>query len=173
MKSTTFMLLLSLLVGCAKIEYTKTVSKVDINKFFKKWYVIAGRFTFFEEGAHNAIEEYRWNKELSHIDIEFQFNKDSFSGELKKMNQTGWIQDKNSNAYWKISPFWPLKFDYLIIALADDYSWTVIGVPNQKYVWIMADDWKLSDTKLNEIIEHVKKLGYSVDDIVRVPHQYD
>lgn len=153
-------------------DYSQTVGQVELPKFMKKWYVIAGRFTFMEKGAHNAVEEYTYNEEKDRIDINFYFNKDSFSGRLKKIPQKAWIENSATNAHWKVSPFWPLKFDYLVIALADDYSWTAIGVPSQKYLWIMADRWNISDDELKKMIKQVEEQGYSVDDIVRIPQQW-
>jgi apolipoprotein D and lipocalin family protein len=154
------------------MDYKKTVSKVDLERFMKKWYVIAGRVTFMEKGAHNAVEEYRWNPKENRIDISFYFNKDSFEGPLKKIPQKAWLENKSTNAHWKVSPFWPLKFDYYVIALAEDYSWTAIGVPNQKYLWIMADKWDVSDTQLAEIIAKIKDIGYDVQDVVRIPQKW-
>lgn len=158
--------------GCANTAYQKTVPHVDINKFMKKWYVIAGRFTWMEEGAHNAVEEYRYNPKEQRIDINFYFNQDSFQGPVKKIPQKAWVEDQVSNAYWKVSPFWPLKFDYLVIALAEDYSWTVIGVPSQKYIWIMAERWEIGDEELRKIIEKVELTGYSVKNIERLPQKW-
>jgi apolipoprotein D and lipocalin family protein len=164
--------MMSFFFGCASAEYSETVSYVDLDKFFKKWYVIAGRVTFLEKGAHNAIEEYSYNVEKQRIDINFYYNKNSFSGPVKSLPQKGWIENETSNAHWKISPFWPLKFDYLIIALAEDYSWTAVGVPSQKYLWIMSDNWKMSDSQLEEIIRQIQSTGYLVDDVVRIPQKW-
>lgn len=165
-----FVLLFS---GCTSNNYQRTVSTVDLDRFMKKWYVIAGRFTWMEDGAHNAVEEYRYNDKEERIDIDFYFNKDSFTGEVKRIPQKAWVENKKTNAFWKVSPFWPLKFDYLVIALAADYSWTVIGVPNEKYLWIMADRPDLSDEELNSIIEKIKTVQYSVEDIVRIPQKWN
>ncbi len=164
--SSFFLLLFS---GCASNSYQKTVSSVDLDRFMKKWYVIAGRLTWMEEGAHNAIEEYTYNQSEQRIDINFYFNKDSFQGELKKIPQKAWVENKETNAHWKVSPFWPLKFDYLVIALADDYSWTAIGVPGKKYLWIMADRPVLSAETYGLILSKVKSVGYPVDSLVKVP----
>ena len=171
-KFFTTVLLLSLSLGCSSMDYTKTIAHLDKDRFMKKWYVIAGRFTFMEKGAHNAVEVYSWNSEKDRIDIDFYFNKDSFDGKIKKIPQKAWIINKETNAHWKVSPFWPFKFDYLVIAMAKDYSWTAIGVPNQNYLWIMADDWYFSDEKLSEVIEEIKKVGYSTKDIVRIPQKW-
>jgi len=125
-----------------------------------------------ESGAHNAVEIYTWNKKEDRIDIDFTLIKDSFEGKKKSIPQKGWIQNSQTNAHWKVSPFWPLKFNYLVIALADDYSWSVIGVPGQEWIWIMATDWKMDDEKLNMIIKRVADMGYSVDAIKRVPQKW-
>jgi apolipoprotein D and lipocalin family protein len=154
------------------MNYNQTVAKLDKDRFMKKWYVIAGRFTFMEKGAHNAVEVYSWNSEKERIDIEFYFNKDAFDGKIKKIPQKAWIQNKETNAYWKVSPFWPLKFDYLVVAMADDYSWTAIGVPSQKYLWIMAEDWYFDDDKLNQVTKKLKEVGYSTENIERIPQKW-
>lgn len=153
-------------------DFKRTVDYVDMDRFMTKWFVIAGRLTSLEDGAHNAIESYTWNEKKDRIDIDFTMRKGSFDGKLKSIPQKGWVQNYKTNAHWKISPMWPLKFNYLIIDLADDYSWTVIGVPSQKWVWIMAKDWDMNDKKLNMIIKRVNDMGYSVKDVKRVPQKW-
>ncbi len=170
-----FILILGLVfmsVGCATKKYTKTVERVEIERFMTKWYVIAGRLTFMEKGAHNAVEVYSWNKKDERIEVDFTFRKDSFEGELKSLPQKAWIVDSKTNAHWKVSPFWPLKFNYLVIDLAPDYSWTVIGVPGEEWVWIMAQDWKMSDETLQSIIKRLAESGYNTKDIKRVPQKW-
>lgn len=160
------------LAGCAGKPYESTVPKVDLDRFLRKWYVIAGRLTFLEEGAHNAVEEYKFNSEANRIDVNFFFNKDSFTGPIKTIPQKAWIENSSTNAHWKISPFWPMTFDYLVIALAEDYSWTAIGVPNKKYLWIMAQDWDVSDEELEIMIKKIKETGYPVGEVIRVPQKW-
>ena len=65
-----------------------------------------------------------------------------------------------------------LKFDYLVIDLADDYSFVSIGVPSQDYVWIMAKDWRNPEPTVDKAISRLEKLGYSTKDIVVVPHKW-
>jgi len=62
-----------------------------------------------------------------------------------------------------------LKLGYLIIDLADDYSYTVIGVPSRKYLWIMARDSSLPYDIYQSILTKVKKQGYDLDKIQMVP----
>lgn len=172
MKKLT-LLALFLSFSCSSMEFTQTVDYVNLDKFLGKWYVIAGRLTIFEKGAHNAIEEYRWNEEKQQIDISFTYNKNSFEGKKKSIPQKGWVYNHKTNAHWKIRPFWPLKLDYLIIDLAHDYSWTVVGVPNQKYVWIMSKQWQMSEKTLYHIISRLEAMGYNSENIKKVPQKWE
>lgn len=165
------LLTMTLMASCSE-KYMKTVDKVDIDRFMGNWYVVAGRFTLLEKNVHNGLETYTWNEQKQRIDIGFTYNKGSFDGKVVSLPQKGWIHNKETNAHWKVSPMWPLKLDYLIIDLADDYSWTAIGVPNQKYVWIMAKDWRNPGPVIDEALTRLKELGYNDKDIVVVPHKW-
>ena len=159
--------------SCAsKNSYMKTVDYIDMTRFMTSWYVIAGRLTSFEDGAHNAIEKYTWNEKEKRVDVDFTMNVGSFDGKIKSIPQKAWVYNKDTNAHWKISPFWPLKLNYLIVDIAEDYSWTVVGVPGQEWVWIMAQDWNMSDEKLGMILKRVSEKGYSVDKVNRVPQKW-
>lgn len=135
------------------------------------WYVLAGRFTFLETDAFNSVETYAWNKTENRIDVSFTFNKGSLDGEKKSYPQKAWIENHETNAHWKVSPFWPLKLDYLIIDVADDYSWTAVGTPNQKYLWIMARDPENAPTVIKKVVERLIKKGYSASIETTVVHR--
>jgi apolipoprotein D and lipocalin family protein len=137
------------------------------------WYVSAGRFTIFERNANNAVEMYRYEKQSQTIDIDFSYRKGSPSGKEKRFPQKGKVVEGSQNAHWKVSPFWPLKFDYLIIALAEDYSWVAVGVPNQKYLWIMHRKKEATRKEITDILDHVKAIGYNVQDIEYVPQKWN
>ena len=128
----------------------QTVDYVDLDKFMGDWYVIANIPTWFEKGAHNALEQYLWN-EKGYIDVIFSFNKNSFSGERKKLTQKAFIYNKTTNAEWRIQPFWPLKLPYLVIDLDKEYQYTVIGYPSRNYVLIMSRSKSLDKQTLSSI----------------------
>jgi apolipoprotein D and lipocalin family protein len=167
-----FTILLFSNLACSSVPYTKTVEELDFERFMGKWYVLAARGTGPEAEAYNSVEVYTWNEEKERIDIDFTYLDKGFEGKKKSIPQKGWIENETTKAHWKVSPFWPLKFDYLIIDIDQDYEWVIIGVPNQKWVWIMARNWKVSKAKLDSLILRVKKLGYRHDDIRVVPQQW-
>ena len=140
----------------------KTVDSVNIKNFMGKWYVIASIPTRFEVGATNAIEDYSWNEKQNRIDISFTFRQDHPAGEFKSIPQKGFVYNTKTNAEWRVQPFWPLKFAYLIIDLARDYRYTVIGVPKRNYVWIMARTPEMPKADYDEVIKRLQDV-----------HQYD
>jgi len=50
-----------------------------------------------------------------------------------------------------------------------DYQWIAVGVPSQRYLWIMDRKTKISDTKFEEIIARIDAIGYSTKDIREAP----
>lgn len=172
MRQLILMAFLTTLLSCGhQTKFTHTVEKIDIQSYMGKWYVQAGRFTPFEKDVTNSVEIYTWNEKKERIDIDFSYNKGSFDGKKVEMPQNARIYNKKTNAHWKVSPIWFLQFDFLIIAHAPDNSWTVIGVPDQSYLWIMTREAHPKPGLVDEIIQQVAALNYDVSNMVRVPHQ--
>lgn len=155
-----------------KLDRLETVGYVDLNKFMGDWYVIANIPTFIEKGAVNAIESYELDSK-GRVKTTFTFRKDNIAGPKKTYSPTGFIYDKETNAEWRMQFLWPFKSPFLIIDLADDYSYTVIGIPSRKYVWIMARDHKMPDDLYNNIISDLEKVGYDITKIERITQVWD
>lgn len=172
MNMNTTLILCVLTFSACNSTPPKTVDRIELDRFMGDWYVLAGRFTVFETDVHNAKETYTWNKEESRIDIDFTYNQGSFQGPVKSIPQKGWIENSATQAHWKVSPLWPFNFNYLVVAVADDYSWTAIGVPDQKHLWIMARDWKNPEPVIDAATARLRELPYNVENLTRVPHQW-
>lgn len=133
------------------------------------WYVLANIPTFVEKSCYNAIENYKLEPN-GDIDITFTCNKERLTGKLKEYRFKGIIQNKETNAEWKVQLIWPLRLPYLVIDLAEDYSYTVIGYPSRNYLWIMAREKNLSDTQWKTIYQNLESQHYDTSKILRVEH---
>ena len=161
-----------LLSACAaKGPEMQTVDYVDLDRFMGKWYVIANIPTFLEKDAYNAVETYTMNDDGT-IDTEFTFRKGGFDGEEKGFNPKGFVTDTESNALWGMRFIWPIKADYRIVYLDDDYTQTVIGRQKRDYVWIMARTPTIPDEEYAKIMEFVESIGYDTSEIQKVPQQW-
>lgn len=156
--------------SCSPTRYWKTVETVDLERFMGDWYVVAYRPLFLERNAFNALEHYSYNRNKDQVDITYTFNKGGFDGEEKCFPQTGRVVNKETNAHWTVSPLWPLRFNYLVLALDDTYEWTVIGVPSGNYIWLMARDPRLGKERIKEIMSMVDSSGYPAAEYTLVRH---
>ena len=164
--------LLLVLSGCAaKGPEMDTVDYVDIERFMGDWYVIANIPTFLEKGAHNAVENYALNDDGT-IATTFTFRADGFDGEEKEYTPKGFVIDDGTNAKWGMRFIWPIKADYRIVYLDDDYSQTIIGRQKRDFVWIMARTPTISDADYDRLIEYAASIGYDTSKIERVPQRW-
>jgi len=161
-----------MLAGCAtEAPELATVDYVDLDRFMGDWYVIANIPTFLEKGAHNAVENYALNDDGS-IATTFTFRKDSFDGKEKEHNPKGFVTNTETNAVWGMRFVWPIKADYRVIYLNEDYSVTIIGRNKRDYVWIMARSPSIADDEYNELVDIVIAAGYDISKLRRVPQQW-
>lgn len=155
-----------------RLEPLRTVPQVDLPRFMGDWYVIASIPTFLEQGAHNAVESYRLEADGS-IATTFTFRKGAFDGPEKRYNPRGFVQDRASNAVWGMRFLWPIKADYRIVHLADDYSVTVVGREKRDYVWIMARRPSLADNEYQALLRLIERQGYDLRKIEKVPQRWN
>jgi apolipoprotein D and lipocalin family protein len=161
-----------LAAGCAGgKEPLATVDYVDLDRFMGDWYVIANIPTFVEKGAHNAVETYELNDDGS-IATTFVFRKDGFDGKRKEHNPRGFVTDTETNAVWGMQFIWPIKADYRIVYLSDDYSQTVIARNKRDYVWIMARTPTIPEADYQMLITMIGDMGYDLDKLRKVPQQW-
>jgi len=169
-KTIPFLMIVFTISACTTGPPIHTVDAVDIEKFMGDWYVIASIPTFIEKEAYNAMESYRLAEDGT-IETTFTFNKGAFEGPLKVYRPRGFIQDKQSNAVWGMQFFWPIKAEYRIIYLTDDYAQTVIGRTKRDYVWIMARQPAMPEEDYNRILDFIKAQGYDLSKLRKVPQQ--
>ncbi len=163
-------LFLTIIYGCSNVKYKPVplVKYVDINRFMGDWYVIAHIPSYPEKNAFNAVETYKLN-ENGTIATTFTFNEGGHNGNLKILNPTGYIIDNQSNAIWGMQFIWPIKADYRITYLDDDYTQTIIAREKRDYVWIMARKPEISLVDYEKLVNFVESLGYEKSKIRKVP----
>jgi apolipoprotein D and lipocalin family protein len=145
-----------------------TVDHVDLNRFMGDWYVIATIPTPFEQGAHNAVEQYALADD-GHIATTFSYNKDGFDGPRKTMHAKGFVRADSGNAVWGMQFIWPFKADYRVVFLDADYSLTIIGRDKRDYVWVMSRSPQIAAATLDRYIGWLAELGYDTAKLVKIP----
>lgn len=156
------------LCQCASAKDYKelTVPYVDLANFDGDWFVQGHIHLWLDQGAINQVENYQM-KEDGKIGITFSYLKE-LGGETTSHHPKAWVVDYDTNAHWKVQFLWPFTSNFLVVRLAEDYSWTVISVPNKDLIWIMSRDRLMSDEQYESIVSDLRVDGYEVDSLERV-----
>lgn len=171
-KGVSLLLLMTMLSGCKDTaDPLATVAYVDIERFMGDWYVIANIPTFLEKDAYNPVESYALNEDGS-IATTFVFRKGAFDGPRKEYNPKGFVRDTDSNAVWGMQFIWPVKGDYRIVYLAEDYSVTIIGRNKRDFVWLMARTPQIDDAEYARLRELIANMGYDVGKLQKAPQSW-
>lgn len=160
-------------VGCSStgVKPIRTADHVDLDRFMGDWYVIAHIPTFLEKQAFNAVESYR-RLEDGRIDTTFSFNEGGFDGKRKTFNPTGFVLNTESNAVWGMRFVWPIKAEYVIVHVDDEYQKTIIGRSKRDYVWIMARTPRIAEQDMQQLREIIASQGYDLSKLRDIPHQW-
>ena len=168
---STVLALTLVLTACSSHPPMKTVEYVDLDRFSGDWYVIANIPTFIERDAFNALESYQIGTNGT-IETTFRFRKGNFDGPVKTYRPTGFVKDKQRNSLWGMQFIWPIKADYRIVYLDQQYENVIIARQARDYVWLMSRQPSMTDREYREFTKMISELGYDVSKLQRVPHQW-
>ncbi len=172
MKKIILALICFLMNGCTNLPPIKTVDHVDLQRFMGDWYVIACIPTIIEKDIYNAVESYELNQDGT-IKTTFTFHQGSFDGKPKKYQPKGFVVPNTGNALWGMQFIWPIKSEFRIVELDEDYQNTIIARNARDYVWLMSRKPKISDDQYQHYVSKISEMGYDVNRLVRIPQNWD
>ena len=150
-----FSMIVLFFLGCSVKEETmiKSVLQVDTQKYLGNWYEIARYENRFERGCVGASANYLLDKDKLKVTNRCFDAKGEMIGQA---NGSAYIVQNSNGSKLKVTFFWPFYGDYWIIKLADDYRYSVVSDPKQKYLWILAREKQLSQEDKKEILEFLE-----------------
>lgn len=164
--------------GCATINDENlaslpTVESVDLEKYMGLWYEIARLPNSFQANCGATTAEYQLNSRKNSVRV-INRCEDSTTQEVQTARGTALSSDA-TNSKLRVS-FVPLlqrwgwfAGDYWIIKLAADYSYSVVGHPQRKFLWILSRNSQLDNDALAEILQFIESVGYDPRDLIFSP----
>ncbi|CAE7567879.1 DHRS12 [Symbiodinium sp. CCMP2456] len=148
-------------------------SPIDLPRFMGTWYVIANIPTFFDRGTTHNVENYKLDDGGRVVHVDFTYRK-AGSGKPGLLQQRAEVVN-DACTQWAISPklgvFLPLRIAYLVADCAEDYSTTIIGVPDKSYIWIMARTPTVDQATYDALLAKARSFGYNTSSILRVSQE--
>jgi apolipoprotein D and lipocalin family protein len=89
----------------------------------------------------------------------------------RKANAIATVQDRTSNATWRVRFFKVISVQYFILDLDPAYQWVMVGHPSRRYGWIMARSKTLDESTYQSILRRTSEQGYDPDKFKKVPQR--
>lgn len=136
------------------------VKALELERYLGKWYELARYENRFEKGCEAVTAEYA-KRDDGLISVLNTCRKGGVDGEKDTAEGKARIVEGSNGAKLKVSFFGPLFFgDYWVLDRAEDYSWSIVGEPLGKYLWILTRDAVPDKQKRDALIARAKTLGY-------------
>jgi apolipoprotein D and lipocalin family protein len=155
------------LAGCAALSrgpvgnraVPQPAKVVDIERYLGRWYELARYEAPFQRGCEAVTADYSRIDDGS-IRVLNACRQDSVDGKLKTATGKAKIADRATSAKLKVSFFGPFYGDYWVLDHADDYSWSIVGEPSGRYLWILNREARINPDRFAELEQRVRSMGY-------------
>lgn len=161
-----FLLILSMIPAFSFAQSPQTVPYVDLEKYAGKWFEIASFPKWFQRNCTETTAQYTLTAKGCVI-VENRCICDTLTRKESYIKGKAWVVKESGNAKLKVQFFWPFTGKYWIIALADDYSYAVVGHPNKKSLWILSRTPKMDEALYQQILVKIKEQGFEVEKLKR------
>jgi len=145
-------------------EPSKTV---DLERYLGRWYEIARYDQPFERGCEAATADYAKRPD-GKVDVVNRCRKGN--GRFEEARGVARIVDTNTNAKLKVSFFGPFYGDYWVVDHADDYSWSIVGEPSGRYLWILSREPNPGDKQVRDLVGRASAMSYDTSMLIFDKH---
>ncbi len=160
-----------LLTACAGLPVSGPVGNrsvpepskpVDIKAYSGLWYEMARYENGFERDCEGVTADYGLLPD-GRVSVTNTCRKGALNGPSKVSKGAAKIVAGSQNAKLKVSFFGPFYVgDYWVLDHADDYSWSIVGEPSGRYLWILTREATPSPDLRQKLQDRVAQLGYDV-----------
>lgn len=143
---------------------------IDLNRYVGLWYEIGRYENGFERGCEAVTAEYAVRDD-GLVGVLNTCHQGGIDGPVKKAEGRARIVPDSDDAKLKVSFFGPLYLgDYWVLDRAEDYSWSIVGEPSGRYLWLMSRTAQPSRQTRATIMERTDALGYDLSLVRETRH---
>ena len=156
-----------------------TVSEVDLKRYMGTWYEIARLPNSFQKKCSGNVSASYASIDSDTIEVTNRCKKVSGGcAESKGRARKAVSNGPNSKLKVTFAPSWLswLGFvwgNYWILELAPDYSYSVVGEPTFKYLWVLSRTKTMDKIVLEGILERAKQKGFDTSKVIMTVQDQD
>lgn len=135
---------------------------VDLSRYAGLWYEMGRYENGFERGCEAVTAEYALRGD-GLVGVLNTCRQDGIDGPVKTAEGKAKVVADSGDARLKVSFFGPFYVgDYWVLDHADDYSWSIVGEPSGRYLWLLTRMAKPTDAVRATIMNRTAALGYDL-----------
>jgi apolipoprotein D and lipocalin family protein len=146
-------------VGNASVP--QPAKSVDVERYLGRWFELGRYENRFERGCEAVMADYSLRPD-GLVKVANTCNAGGVDGKERVAVGRAKIVPGSGNAKLRVSFFGPFLGDYWILDHAPDYSWSIVGEPSGRYLWILTRSKTPSEPVRRKLENRARSLGYDV-----------
>ncbi|MFK0300405.1 lipocalin family protein [Brevundimonas sp. NPDC090276] len=143
---------------------------VDLNRYLGRWYELARYEAGFQKDCEAVTADYSMRDD-GLVRVLNRCRQGAVDGPMKQAEARAKIVEGSENAKLKVSFFGPFYVgDYWVLDHADDYSWSIVGEPSGRYLWILSREARPAAETRQALRNRVQALGYDLSLLRETQH---
>ncbi|WP_244816674.1 lipocalin family protein [Caballeronia sp. Lep1P3] len=143
---------------------------VDVERYLGHWFEFARYENRFERNAEAVTANYA-RREDGLVSIVNACRQGGLDGPYRASEGRAKIVTGSNGTKLKVSFFGPFYVgDYWILDHADDYTWSIVGEPTGRYLWILTREARPSAELRRTLLARAGALGYDVTMLRETQH---
>ncbi|MEP6917784.1 MAG: lipocalin family protein [Acidobacteriota bacterium] len=154
----------------------RTVEHVDLDRYLGDWHELARFPNRFQRGCAGDVVAHYAKRSDGRIDVVNRCRAED--GTRTEASGVARVVDTRTSSKLKVRfapallSFLPSVWgDYWILGLADDYSWSVVGSPDRRYLWILGRAPVLDAVQYASALASARANGFDVERLVKTPQR--
>lgn len=135
---------------------------VDMNRYGGLWYELGRYENGFERGCEAVTAHYSPRAD-GLVAVTNVCRKGGEGGRIKQAKARAKVVSGSGDAKLKVAFFGPFYVgNYWVLDHADDYSWSIVGEPSGRYLWLLSRSARPSAEVRTKIMTRAAELGYDL-----------
>ena len=134
---------------------------VEVSAYLGRWYEFARYDSSFERGCEGVTADYALRPD-GDITVLNTCRKGGFNGPQTVAKGRAKRIGDPLGAKLKVSFFGPFYGDYWVLDHASDYSWSIVGEPSGRFLWVLTRTAVPAADVRKQLSERVRQLGYDL-----------
>lgn len=155
--------------ACRSIpKEAKAVENFNAASYMGKWYEIARLDFIHEQNMNNVTATYYMNHDGSIRIVNTGYNYVKLK--WKTSEGRGVFTGKKNIGMLKVSFFRPFYSGYNVIAIDENYNYSLVAGANHKYLWILSRTPQIPEDVKNNYLKIAGQAGYDTRKLIWTKH---